>query len=652
VFLDRAAEPEVRLGALSDLDLRDDGVMAKVIRGAREERKAELVAPVLKQLGDAVAADQVTPVGRALLIETLTRMLADPQLPLETHRATFEQLSRVGQPAEVVAGVLGYFHLEVSQPLEGDFLRHLGDTPEAAVAWTGNEDGAARTREQLMRLLPALAERRTDDVRAGSWWLFVKVAPPSTSLPVLAARYRAAQEEDVADVLTDFLKGLALSDLPEERARGDAVWQLAELLREPGAEDRVKEAAVAILDRAEVSALCETLFDVYFQGKGTKGTDGKGTAPDVKESAKVVLMPYAERTSAARVRGIQAHVLERLSVLAATRVNGRISTSDELTYLVQAVGLLRQRTGEPWSDGLKVLSSLLANHRELEDAVVRELLLRAITVLGSDGPVDLPKIREILQTERVPILVPAAAAEALGELHDAASVDALKAAAGDMKDRRLQIAALQALGRIGGDLRDKGESVGPIADYLQGVLERRGDQFDAPVIAEALKAFGEVMDPGRIRVVFDLLAVEVCCQPAMRAAQGLMLRGDDDCAAVVRAYLEWRTGKEDSVGKGNTVEPDELLRGGPPWPRTASEPERVMKRAAETLAAEAGANKRPKVREKAATLLEKLVPGAPGFRPEEGEKDREDQLKKWKAWWTSNSGRLHLGPNGLTPVPE
>jgi hypothetical protein len=653
VFLDGDATPEARREALSELDLRDDVVMKKVIRRARDQRNAELVAPVLKRLGDAVAADQVTPVGRELFVKALQGMLADPQLPLETHGAAFEQLSRVGQPAEVVDGVFGYFHLEVFPPLEGKFLRHLGDTPKAAVAWTGNGDDAARTREQWMRLLPALAERRPGDLRAESWRLFVKVAPPSASLPVLAARYRATQEEDVFEILTTVLKRLALSDLPEEGARGEVVWPLAELLRDPGAEDGVKDAAVAILDRMEVGALCKTLFDVYFQGQGTKGVDGKGGAPDPKESAQVVLMPYAMRTSAARVDGIQAHVRERLSVLAAQRrVNGRIPCPDEMSYLVQAVGWLRQWTKKPWSDGLKVLSSLLANHRDLEGAMVRQLLVRAIPAFRGDGPVDSLKIREIMQTEKVPITVPAAAAETLGELRDADSVDALKAAAADMENRRLQRDALQALGRIGGDLRDKKQSVGPIADYLQGVLERRGDQFDAPVIAEALIAFSEVMDPSRVRVVFDLLAVEACCQSAISAAQELMLRSDNDCAAVAREYLEWRAGKEDRVGKGNTVEPDELVRGGPSWwRRPPSERERVMKRVAVTLAGEAGANKRREVRKEAARLLKKLVPDAPPFERTDDPKELDAQLKTWKEWWQSNSGRLHLGPDGLTAGP-
>jgi hypothetical protein len=285
--------------------------------------------------------------------------------------------------------------------------------------------------------------------------------------------------------------------------------------------------------------------------------------------------------------------------------------------------------------------------------MVRELLLRAIPAFRGDGPVDFRKIREIMQTEKVPITVPAAAAEALGELRDADSVDALKAAAADMENPRLQRAALQALGRIGGDLRDKKQSVGPIADYLQGVLERRSDPFDAPVIAEALISFGEVMDPSRVRVVFDLMAVEACCQPAMGAAQGLMLRSDEkDRAALTRQYLEWRAGKDDSVGKGNTVEPDELLRGGATWPRTAaSETEKALKRVAETLADEAGANKRPEVRKEAARLLKKLVPGAPPIERTEDPKGLDDQLKTWKAWWKSNSGRLHLGPNGLTSGP-
>jgi hypothetical protein len=651
VFLDRSAPAEARLGAIPRLPLDDEGAMARVLWGVRGETDPALVGPALTGLADRVAAGPVPPDGRASFVALLQGLLADSGLAPDVHRAAFEALTRVGTAGEVLAGVLGYLRPDSPRPLEGQFLRYLRESPAAAAAFRGNDDKAVRARDDLTKLLPALAQHRTGEPRAEPLRLFVEMVSLPAALDVLAAQYRAAPDAELADLLVACLGRLGLAGLPAE-ARPSAVWQLAELLRDPGVEDRVKAAAVTALDGVEVGPLCQQLFEVYTRGKGTKGTDGRGTAPDPDESAKVILMPYAERTTAARVRGIQAYVLERLAALAAQRVEDQIPTSEELPYLVQAVGLLRQRAAEPWPAGLGALANLLANHHDLEDGSVRPLLLTALAAFVTDGPLDLAPVRDILRSRGMTVQARTAAAQALGEWHDAGGVDALKAvAAGAKNDRRLRLAALEALGRVGGHLRQEGQPAGAVADFLQGVLERRGDEADERLLAAALTAFGAVVDPSRVKVVFDLLVVQAYSFPAVAVAEGLMLRSDDDCRAVTRAYLEWRAGKPADLGKGTWVPPDELLTGGADWrSRKGAGAEKAMRVVAVTLA-EAGADESPAVREVAARLGRQLVPAAPWFDPAAGAEARANQREQWKAWWGKNAGDLRLGPRGLTSPP-
>ena len=204
------------------------------------------------------------------------------------------------------------------------------------------------------------------------------------------------------------------------------------------------------------------------------------------------------------------------------RVDGRIRTSDELPYFIQAIGLLRQKAGRPWPAALSVLAKLLDNYKELEDQSVWPLLLTSVGILGNDGPIRLQPVRELLQSRGMVVQPQArmAAANVLGELFDANSVAVLKeVASGPKNERRLRIAALEALGKLGGFLRRGGKDVGVLADYLEGVLLRRGEDADRQLVTASLKAFGEVVDPSRVKVVFELMTIEVYCFPGMAVAQ-------------------------------------------------------------------------------------------------------------------------------------
>ena len=165
VFLDRHATIDMRLHTIPRLPLDDEGAMARVLLGVREETDPKLVVPALAGLADRVDAGQVPPSGHASFVTLLQGLLADATLDADIHRAAFAALVQVGAPGEILAGVLGYLRADAAAPLDGQFLDYLRRSPKAAPAYRGDSPEAVRAREELAKLLPA---RPAPDRRATS----------------------------------------------------------------------------------------------------------------------------------------------------------------------------------------------------------------------------------------------------------------------------------------------------------------------------------------------------------------------------------------------------------------------------------------------------------------------------------------------------
>jgi serine/threonine protein kinase len=648
-FLDAKLPSETRLAAVERLSPEDEGDLALFLLAVgTAERDPALVQPTLERLGDKLAGPRATPLARRTFVARLQGLLAEGGLDAGIHRAAFDGLRRVGEPGDVLTGALNYLRADVPQPLDNELLRYLDGDRTVAGAYQGESDEARLARQSLLEKLRGLAQRRSEEACTAALRLFVREAPPPLALEVAAAQYAAgrADEPDLRAILLSVIERLDLQTLGE--ARLEVLWLLAQLIRAPGQQDDLIQACVGVLDREQAGPLCDGLFKVYVGGKGM---DGKGTAPDPDESADVILIPYASQTSEGRVREIQEHVLHRLADLAGRRRGRLIPYSDELPYLVHAVGRLRVMSGKPWPAAVERLSQLLREHDHLEDKSVVPLLLGALAVLGDDGAIDLGPVREILRSN--PSLwaqSQVAAARVLGELHDLESINELKSMGNDAnKPRELRIAAREALGLMGGYLKRQREPVADIADYLQGLLERRGSDTDARLGTAALNAFGQVVDVDRVGILFDLMRVNEYAVAALTVTKGLMSQTESDCRGVTRAYLKWRAAKGADLTRGYYFHPDELVTGGAEWRgQKVSFGEGDVTAAMKVVAvalAEGSTDSDPAVRKEAARLCRLLVPGSPPLNAAAPGKE----FAVWKAWWDERVGRIRLGPRGLSP---
>ncbi|HEX5273210.1 MAG TPA: serine/threonine-protein kinase, partial [Gemmataceae bacterium] len=459
LFLDRAAPPDARLATIPRLPLDDDGAFARVLWDLRGETDPALVGPALAGLADGVAAGRVSASGRAAFIVFLQESLADIALDPTIHRAAFDSLRRVGRPAAVLAGVLGYLRADSPQPLEGDFLHYLAKSPDVTAAYRGDSPEAARARENLLRQLRRFVERRVGDVRAAALALFVREAPARPALDLAVAQHNSAPPAEEPALRAILLSTIGRVDLGrlDDPAQLDLLWQLAELLRRPGQPEDVVTACVGLLDGEPTAALCDALYKAYMTARGI---DGKGTPPDESEAADVILMPYAARTrKEGRLPEIQGHILGQLQALIAGGGGEDLADSAALPYLLGAVGRLRAAAGKPWPEALAALRHVLMRYPDLDRSVL-PLLLGSLVAVADDGPApfgEFQPIREMLAGRQMPLTVQAAAAAALGNLHDAASVPLLQAVAA-RADRvsSVRVAAVHALGALGRYLKAQG----------------------------------------------------------------------------------------------------------------------------------------------------------------------------------------------------
>jgi HEAT repeat protein len=282
------------------------------------------------------------------------------------------------------------------------------------------------------------------------------------------------------------------------------------------------------------------------------------------------------------------------------------------------------------------------------------LLLDAIAALGGDGPTNVEAIRAILADRTMFLTARAAAARALGALHDGSNAEFLKKVVESADNEwAVRVAAVDGLGRLGADLRRGGQDVGGIARYLQSLLEGRDKQRDTLLVQAALNAFGPVADPPQVPILFELIMTVEYCTPALFAAQRVMVRGEAECREIARRYLVWRAEKGAALSAGSYGHPDDILVGATIWwrPGEASlgERERTLKVVARVLA-EANDDASPGVRRAAAALRGQLkVPGAPRLDPEASESERAAQVASWLRWWKMTERRLHISGSGFIP---
>jgi serine/threonine protein kinase len=652
VFLDRATPVEARLGAVPRLPLDDEGVMARILWGVRGETDPALVVPALAGLADRVAGGQVPPAGRDSFVALLQGLLADFGLAPDIHRAALDALMRVGRPADVVAGALAYLRSDAPQPLEGEFLTYLAG-PKAAVAYGGDGDEVAHTRETLLQQLRSLVDHRQGDTRAAALALYAREAPAPLALEVATAQYRSAAPADEAAlraVLVSCLGRLNLSSLDQPTRLG-VLWQIAELIRRPGQPDAVVVPCIGLLDGEPTAALCEGLYQVYMNGKGI---DGRGTPPDGSQAADVILMPYARRTRKdGRLAELQAYILGRLQDLLAGRGDDDLADSAALPYLLGAVGGLRGAAGKPWPEGLTALGEVLARYNDLDRSVL-PLLLGSLVALGNDGPApfaDFKPIRAILAAPQVIMAARVAAAAALGDLHDVESVALLERVADRTENGSVvRVAAVKALGTLGDSLKNKGQPTAELSAYLTGVLEQRGRERDSAYLQAVVAALGPIIDPARPDILFDVLCESDYVYVALGGLEAIMT-GEASCRQVVAAYLPWRAKKGDGLVASPILHPDELFLGGAAWSifkPDVSEAEKVMKVVALALA-EGNLSADAAVRQVAAKLRQALVRAAdaPPLDPGAEEGARKTQLGQWQGWWDKNRDALHLRGGSL-----
>ena len=637
--LDVRNTPEMRLQALPKLPLQEEVVFLQVLAALESERQPEVA---LQMLG-ALAANAESRLGgedeqRDQFLALLPKLMQNYALGSEIQVAAFEAFARVAQPQEVIAKLPVLLHENTAIAARVRMLEYV--QVQAKALANGRVSAGARQpiHDALSQLAEQWVQQSSLGVQTEAFALLTMVAPAPQILKCIAAQWNPTTEKRFAEAMLAYLRGLDLPSLTPDTLRSDVIRRLISMIKKQEHAELVA-GCLAHLDKPSAGRLCDWLLKAFQDS-------------DVKEAARESLVVYAQKTADRdRLTQLREYIQKRLLELAPlSPVPDEIRTSFELEYLVQSIGQLAAISGERSPAALSIVGGLLEHRQRLDDTAILDTVIDAYADLSDPRKPQLAPVCEILSDGKLKQDVRVAAANALGKLHDPATLSALKEVATNARKEEgvlnLQAAAVKSAGLLAILNQTDAKLRHDVMDLLRLMIERQKEKpLPREVMWEVLKAYGQLADSKEGGLILSFLANPNLNTASVEAVHAIVLRLPRDAGPLVDAYLEWRV--HATVSQTLRIRPEEALIGfaGVYGPQQVSREvkEAASKSIVSALAA-AHLHSDPAVRKLASELLRTILKAkdAPRIDPAGSDEKRKVEVAVWKKWWDQSSSKLQL----------
>ena len=643
--LDVRNAPEARLLALHKLPLQEDMVFRQVLTALESEHQPEVALQMLGALADnAERSPDGEDEQRDLFLAVLPKLMQNYTLGPEIQVAAFEAFARVAQPQEVIAKLPALLLENTAKAVRVRLLEYVQVQAEALAKVRVSAGARQPLHDAVIQLAEQWVQQDSLGVQTEAFGWLTTVAPAPQILKCVAAQWSPTTEKRFAEAMLAYVRGLDLPGLAPDTLRSDVIRRLISLIKNQENAELVA-GCLAHLDKPSAGRLCDWLLKAFQDS-------------EVKEAARESLVVYAQKTADRdRLTQLSDYIQKRLLELAPlSPIPDEIRTSFELEYLVQSLGQLAAISGERSPTALSVVAGLLEHRQRLDDTAILDTVIDAFADLSDPRKPRLAPVLEILSDGKLKQDVRVAAANALGKLHDPATLSALKEVATNSRKEEgvlnLQTAAVKNAGLLAIQNQSDSKLRHDVMDLLRLLIDRQKEKpLPREVMWEVLKAYGQLADSKEGGLILSFLATPTLNTASVEAVHAIVLRLPRDTSPLVDAYLEWRV--HAAVSLTLRIPPEEALIGfagvyGPP--QVGRDVKEAASKSVVSALVAAHLHSDLAERKLASELLGTILKAkdAPRIDPAGGDLKRKEEVARWRKWWEQSSGKLQLKGAALT----
>jgi hypothetical protein len=333
-----------------------------------------------------------------------------------------------------------------------------------------------------------------------------------------------------------------------------------------------------------------------------------------------------------------------------------VAGADEIDYVLMSIDHLHRRAPTRNDSIFDQLGQLLRDRDRFGEGSVMDTACSAYATLyllpsksRSPQPAELTPLVELLRDSRAGDDARCAASNALGRIAADAPFDDLSAvAASPSESDRLRIMAVQAIGAIGRDRRNRGLDAISMSQALARLFDF-GQYQSEWILQIAVAEFADIAQPEGLSYILPLLRESEPRLAAQQAISTMVVRFPEQADTIAEQTLTFVIGLDAESKLKLFPSADKMLSDLSQLPVSygAVAVERAYRHLAVALAQLSAEHSEEQVRLLAHQNLDQvlsLMRDMPVIEPTEMPDIRQRQLESWQQWWSEAEGRLFLNP--------